>query len=49
MTAAVIAQADYLDDPQAISPEDHVWSDRKLAWLELGDDLPRYKRGKFDE
>jgi len=38
-----------LDDVEAISPEDHIWCDRMPTWLELGDDLPRYGLGRFEE
>ena len=37
-----------LDDPEAIRPEDHVWSDRMLPWIQPADGLPRYRRGKYD-
>ncbi|MCP4328320.1 MAG: GFA family protein [Alphaproteobacteria bacterium] len=30
-----------LDDPQAVTPDDHLWIGSKLSWIELGDDLPR--------
>ncbi len=35
-----------LDAPESVTPEDHVWTDRQLAWLHLGDDLPRYALGR---
>jgi len=38
-----------LDDADPVPPEDHVWYDRKLSWVELADGLPRYRRGRFDE
>ena len=37
-----------LDDPSELKPEDHVWFDRKLPWLQIEDDLPRYSRGRRD-
>jgi hypothetical protein len=37
-----------LDDPESLTPEDHVWSDRMLPWIRLADGLPRYNRGKVD-
>jgi hypothetical protein len=35
-----------LDNPEAVSPEDHVWCDRMLPWVKISDGLPRYKRGR---
>lgn len=34
-----------LDDPAAIRPEMHIWVSSKVAWLELGDALPKYPQG----
>ena len=31
-----------LDTPGAVTPQDHIWCDRMLAWLHLDDGLPRY-------
>ena len=36
-----------LDAPEEIEPEDHVWCDRTLPWIELADGLPRYGRSKY--
>lgn len=33
-----------LDDPGAISPLEHIFTDQKLRWLHLDDDLPRHGR-----
>ena len=38
-----------MDNVGSVSPEDHVWCERKVPWLNLGDDLPQYKFGRFDE
>jgi hypothetical protein len=38
-----------LDTPEALTPEDHVWTDRRISWLRLADDLPRYRRHRDDE
>jgi hypothetical protein len=35
-----------LDNADAVSPEDHVWSDRMLPWVKISDGLPRYKLGR---
>lgn len=33
-----------MDDPQAIRPEDHTWTESQLSWISLADGLPRYSR-----
>ena len=35
-----------LDDPEALEPRDHVWSDRMLSWIRMDDGLPRLPRGR---
>lgn len=37
-----------LDEPDTVSPEDHVWCERRVPWVKLADDLPQYKRGRYD-
>lgn len=31
-----------LDEPDLVSPKDHVFHDRKLGWVRLADGLPAY-------
>jgi hypothetical protein len=31
-----------LDRPEAVRPDDHVWSESQLPWLVISDDLPRF-------
>jgi len=31
-----------LDDPAALPPRSHIYTDSQIAWLDLGDDLPRH-------
>lgn len=31
-----------LDDPMAVTPEDHGWTQRPLGWVRLADGLPRH-------
>ncbi|MDX1576141.1 MAG: GFA family protein [Kiloniellales bacterium] len=31
-----------LDRPEDVAPEDHVWTQSQLPWLEVADDLPRF-------
>lgn len=38
-----------LDDPNGVAPEDHVWCDRKLAWIQPGDKLPQYGLSRAGE
>jgi hypothetical protein len=42
------ATACSLDDPGAVTPDDHVWCDRMLPWVKISDGLPRYKFGRND-
>ena len=35
-----------LDDPAAIVPTYHVFTEEQLPWFEIADNLPRYARGK---
>ena len=33
-----------LDRPQDVRPDDHIWTESQLPWLEIVDDLPRHRR-----
>jgi hypothetical protein len=33
-----------MDDPEALIPEDHTWTESRLSWISLGDGLPAYPR-----
>ena len=33
-----------LDDPNAFPPEDHIWTDSKVDWVEVPTDLPAYPK-----
>jgi hypothetical protein len=35
-----------LDDPSAFPPADHIWTSEQVAWLQLGDGLPRFSRSR---
>jgi hypothetical protein len=37
-----------LDDADGIEPEDHIWCDRMVPWLQFADRLPRYKLRRSD-
>lgn len=37
-----------LDDPEAITPTDHIWTSSQLSWLTLGDRLPRHRGERGD-
>ncbi len=38
-----------LDDPNAVTPDRHVWDDSRLRWIALTDELPRHSRGSPDD
>jgi hypothetical protein len=33
-----------LDNPERVSPQDHVWTDSKIPWFEVEDELPKFPR-----
>jgi hypothetical protein len=33
-----------LDNPAALQPEDHTWTESRISWIVLGDHLPIYAR-----
>ncbi len=37
-----------LDDPEAVTPDDHLWIGSKLSWIELADGLPRLEKDHWD-
>lgn len=37
-----------LDDPDRVKPRDHIWTRSKPSWVTIGDDLPRYGKGRKD-
>ena len=34
-----------LDDPEALTPQMHIWVSEKLAWVAIDDGLPRFPQG----
>ena len=38
-----------LDEPEKVTPQDHVWTVRQLPWMEMKGDLRRFRRGRHDE
>ena len=34
-----------LDDPAALTPQMHIWTSEKLAWVRLDDCLPQFPQG----
>jgi hypothetical protein len=38
-----------LDAPESLPPGQHVWVSTHIPWLEIADDLPRYRRFRSDE
>ncbi len=37
-----------LDDPAALPPQFHIWTESQVPWLRIDDDLPRYRRRRSD-
>ncbi len=37
-----------LDDPARVRPAYHIWTDSRLPWFEIADDLPRHCDGGPD-
>lgn len=35
-----------LDRPETISPADHTWTEDRIPWIRLGDDLPMYRQSR---
>jgi len=33
-----------LDDPDAVRPQQHIWHESRVHWLEIEDELPRFER-----
>jgi hypothetical protein len=31
-----------MDDPEQLQPQDHTWTESRISWIHLGDDLPVY-------
>jgi hypothetical protein len=38
-----------LDDPGTITPLDHIWTKRQIAWIKLADGLPQYAESRSSE
>lgn len=35
-----------LENPAACTPEYHIWTENRVPWLNISDDLPRFEREK---
>jgi hypothetical protein len=33
-----------MDEPETLMPEDHTWTESRLSWIVLDDQLPKYPR-----
>ena len=33
-----------LDEPDRVGPDDHVWTEDRIAWFDVADELPRFAR-----
>ncbi|MBI2313451.1 MAG: GFA family protein [Betaproteobacteria bacterium] len=36
-----------LDQPECVSPQDHIWASRRLPWIRLCDGLPEYPQSRI--
>ena len=36
-----------LDEPAALPPADHIWTEHRITWMEHLDDLPEYPRTRI--
>ena len=50
-----IAEPDWIDitvasfdDPAALPPQDHIWTESSVPWLRIDDDLPHHRRRRSD-
>ena len=37
-----------LDNPEQLDPQDHTWTESRISWIRLSDDLPVYPRERKD-
>ena len=37
-----------LDDPNSFRPKEHIWTESQLDWMNIDDQLPRYRRTKSE-
>ena len=35
-----------MDEPETVTPEDHTWTESRLSWIVLDDQLPKYSRDR---
>lgn len=38
-----------LDNPEQLTPQDHTWTESRISWIRLSDDLPAYPRERKAE
>ena len=43
----IFASLGSLDRPEAVTPHEHCFTDERLAWLHIDDDLPRLRKGRY--
>ena len=37
------------DDPERVPPRDHTWTESKLRWIKLADDLPTHAKARQND
>ena len=36
------------DRPEIVTPADHIWTEDRISWIKLADNLPQYARGRTE-
>jgi hypothetical protein len=34
------------DQPESVTPADHIWTEDRMSWIKLADNLPQHARGR---
>jgi hypothetical protein len=37
-----------LDQPKIVAPADHIWTEDRISWIKLADNLPKHARGRTE-
>ena len=37
-----------LDQPKIVSPADHIWTEDRISWIELADNLPQHAQNRTE-
>jgi hypothetical protein len=36
------------DQPEIVTPADHIWTEDRISWIKVGDNLPQHARGRTE-